>query len=99
MDNEFGFKADDKLVTQVIASLSYENFEPDENILRLDVVSSGIFFIYDGEVEVSYKLNEYVLLIYDQGSYIGDTSFIFQIRNQYQYKSKQGNAQTRIYSL
>jgi len=91
VDNEFGFKADDKLVTQVIASLSYENFEPDENILRLDVVSSGIFFIYDGEVEVSYKLNEYVLLIYDQGSYIGDTSYIFQIRNQYQYKTKQGN--------
>ena len=39
MDPEFGFAADDKLISQVIASLSYENFEKDESIVKLDVMS------------------------------------------------------------
>lgn len=76
-DDEFQFKADAKLITQVIASLSYEHFESKDSILRLDVVSQALYFIYDGQVEVSYKDSENVLLIYDQGSYIGDTSYIF----------------------
>lgn len=81
IDPEFNFKADNKLITKVIASLSYEHFEPNESILRLDVVSSEIYFIYEGEVVVTYKERENVLIHFDQGSYIGDTSYIFEIRN------------------
>ena len=86
IDEEFDFKADNRLITKVIASLSYEHFEPDESILRLDVVSSEIYFIYEGEVEVSYKEHGNVIIYFDKGSYIGDTSYIFKIRNQYKYK-------------
>ena len=45
MDPEFGFKADDKLVTKIIASLSYEQSDIDTTLLRLEVVASGIYFI------------------------------------------------------
>lgn len=65
-------------------------------------MSQALYFVYDGQVEVSYKDNENVLLIYDQGSYIGDTSYIFQIRNQYRYRqapSKDGKTPFRVYSL
>lgn len=35
-DPDFGFKADDKLVTQVIASLEYEHFLQGEQIMALE---------------------------------------------------------------
>lgn len=99
IDPEFNFKADNKLITKVIASLSYEHFEPNESILRLDVVSSEIYFIYEGEVEVTYKERENVLIHFDQGSYIGDTSYIFEIRNQYTYTCVGEGKKSRIYGL
>lgn len=100
VDPEFNFKADNRLITKVIASLSYEHFEPQESILRLDVVSSEIYFIYEGEVEVTYKEHDDVLIYFDQGSYIGDTSYIFEIRNQYKYRCIQdGKSKARIYAL
>lgn len=100
VDPEFNFKADKRLITKVIASLSYEHFEPHESILRLDVVSSEIYFIYEGEVEVTYKDRENVLIHFDQGSYIGDTSYIFEIRNQYKYRCvADGKTKARIYGL
>ena len=37
-DPEFGFKADEKLVSQIISSLSYEHFEPGENIMKLNMI-------------------------------------------------------------
>ena len=102
-DDEFDFRADAKLITQIIASLSYEHFETKDSILRLDVVSQALYFIYDGQVEVSYKQSDQVILVYDQGSYIGDASYIFQIRNQYKYRQapvKSGmKSNFRIYSL
>jgi signal-transduction protein with cAMP-binding, CBS, and nucleotidyltransferase domain len=100
IDPEFNFKADKRLITKVIASLSYEHFEPEESILRLDVVSSEIYFIYEGEVEVTYKDRDNVLIYFDQGSYIGDTSYIFKIRNQYKYRCiADGKSKPRIYAL
>jgi CRP-like cAMP-binding protein len=86
IDPEFDFRADKRLITKVIASLSYEHFEAEESILRLDVVSSEIYFIYEGEVKVTYKDSGNVLMYFDPGSYIGDTSYIFKIRNQYKYR-------------
>jgi len=65
LDPEFGFKADDKLITQVIASLQYEYFEPGDTILPLDEVSSGIYFIYDGSVDVSYKDRQHKLVLFE----------------------------------
>ena len=55
-DKETGFKSDGKLITMVIASLSYEYLDRDEDdknaivehIIGLDVVSPGIFFLYEG---------------------------------------------------
>lgn len=100
IDFDFGFRADDKLISQVIASLSYEHFFEGELIIGLDEISPSIYLIQDGQVEVSHKDSKYVLLQYDEGSYIGDTSFIFRILNQYSFKPKQSsNNGLFIYSL
>jgi CRP-like cAMP-binding protein len=100
IDPEFDFRADKRLITKVIASLSYEHFEAEESILRLDVVSSEIYFIYEGEVKVTYKDSGNVLMYFDPGSYIGDTSYIFKIRNQYKYRCiADGKQKPRIYAL
>ena len=99
-DPEFNFKADNRLVTKVISCLSYEHFEPLESILRLDVVSSEIYFIYEGQVDVTYKERENVLIHFEEGSYIGDTSYIFEIRNQYKYRCvANSKTKARIYGL
>ena len=89
-DPEFGFKADDKLITQVVASLSYEFCDVNESrhqksIIMNDVVSSGIYFIYEGQVDMYYKDSNHPLIMFDRGSYFGDISYIFQVRNQYFY--------------
>ena len=88
-DPEFGFKADDKLVTLIIASLSYEycdwsNKNPT-SIIPHDVISPGIYFVYQGKVDMYYKDNEEPLLWFEQGCYFGDISYIFSARNQFYY--------------
>lgn len=45
MDPEFGFKADDLLITRVIASLAYQHVEPGQSLIALGEVSNAIFFI------------------------------------------------------
>lgn len=82
MDPEFGFKADDKLISQVISSLSYEYFdEADEKnpltVIGLEVVSTAIFFIQDGVVNVHYKNQRHPIVCLESGCYFGDVSFIF----------------------
>lgn len=52
-DPEFGFRADDKLITQIIASLTYEYFQPNKSVIMTDVVSSGIYFLQEGSIEMS----------------------------------------------
>lgn len=90
IDPEFGFKADDLLITHVVASLEYHHVDPGESILILNEVASAIYFIYAGQCQVSYKHQDDVkLLLFEPGSYFGDTSLIFGIRNQYKYVMKQ----------
>lgn len=81
MDPEFGFKADDKLVARVIACLQYEHIKPKKSILSINVVSPGIYFIQEGQVEIFSHDQDMPLLVFDSGSYFGDSSFIFKIRN------------------
>jgi len=42
-----------------------------------DVVSSGIYFVYEGQVDMYYKDSTHPLLMFDKGSYFGDISYIF----------------------
>lgn len=98
-DPEFNFKADKYLITQIVASLTYEHVRDNDVIMRLNEVSSSIFFVHEGEVEVSYKYNRQPLLLFEQGSYFGDTSFIFKILNQYAYRVKPCEHDARIFSL
>lgn len=88
IDPEFGFKADEKLITRVIACLQYEHVKYKEPIINISVVSQGIYFIQEGKVEVFARDSNLPLLNYDAGSYFGDSSFIFKIRNQYAYYFK-----------
>jgi len=98
-DPEFGFTADDDLIAQVIASLSYEHVDYSTPIMRLDEITDCIYFVYEGEVTVSYKQTKQPLLLFEQGSYIGETSFILKIRNQYTYQLKLGKEPAKIYGL
>lgn len=76
----------------VIASLEYHHVDYGCPILNLNEVASSIYFINAGQVEVSCRDKSHdedvKLLLYDQGSYFGDTSLIFGIRNQYKYTMK-----------
>lgn len=56
-DPEFGFKADDKLIARIVSCLSYEFCDIDiskqqKSIIPNDVVSPGIFFVYEGQVDM-----------------------------------------------
>ena len=61
-------------------------------------MSSGIFFIHEGQVDVYYKDSPHILLMFSYGSYFGDVSFIFQVRNQYHYIARPG-VESKFYSL
>lgn len=98
-DPEFGFKADDKLITRVIACLQYEHTKMGESILNMSVVSTGIYFIQDGKVEVYARDQDMPIVLYDAGSYFGDSSFIYKIRNQYGYYFKTDRIDNQIFSI
>ena len=102
-DEEFGFLGDDLLICQIISSLQILPYFEDkkkkkdfacvnenESVLPLNVVSRGIFFIFNGHVDLYYKKSENItsskLLTLAAGSYFGDISYIFNIRNQFIYK-------------
>jgi hypothetical protein len=57
IDKEFGFKADDKLISMVIASLEYEHIYNDgkDSLVPLGLISRGITFIQKGHIVVSYR--------------------------------------------
>ena len=57
IDKEFGFKADDKLISMVLASLEYEHIYDDgrDSLMPLGLISRGITFIQKGHIVVSYK--------------------------------------------
>lgn len=103
-DQEFGFKADDKLIAHISSSLSYEQIDENlENIsvIRQDAVSCGIFFLYQGQVQMFWRNTPHHLVTFEVGSYFGDISFIFQIRNQYRYipMKKDSKNEIKIFSL
>ena len=98
-DPEFDFKADRYLMTQIVASLTYEHFEMGENMLPLNEITEQIFFVHDAEVTVAYKTWPHQLLLFEQGSYFGDTSYLFKIINHYRYTLQSHPESSRIYSL
>ena len=61
MDPEFNFRADDKLVTELAACLTYRHYDTEEpyehNFLELGAMSRGIILIFEGEIEMYYKNN------------------------------------------
>lgn len=87
VDPEFGFKADDKLISQIIASLTCEYCD-DRNVIPIDIVSPGIYFIYEGTIELYSKKLDNPILNLNEGSYFGEISYIFEIINQYYYYFK-----------
>lgn len=82
----------------ISSSLSYEHIDENKSIIRTGIVSSGIYFIYRGSVSVYYKEIAHALVIFEEGSYFGDISFIFQVINQYNYMCIPCN-NSKYYSL
>lgn len=84
-----------------MASLAYHHVEHGQTIMSLNQVSNAIYFIQQGQIEVSYKDDDRILLLFENGSYIGDTSLIYGIRNQYNYclKNSCRIEKSRIYNL
>ena len=81
-DLEFAFKADRKLITLILASLRYEDVNSTkESICPDDIVLQKIYFIFEGKVNVHYMGNPKHFLSLEQGSYFGEISYIFKIRN------------------
>jgi len=85
-DPEFGFKADNKLIAKVVASLTYEFCDNSDqkrlsSLIDVDVISTKIVFVYTGAIDVYYKDHADPLLNFDNGSYFGDISYIFKAKN------------------
>ena len=88
-DEEFSWKADDKLITLILASLRLEDVHNDtHSICNLDMVLQGIYFIHLGKVDVYYKNKKFKFLTHESGSYFGDISYILGSKNWYEFKSK-----------
>jgi len=82
----------------IAASLSFAHTSEDESILKINNVCSGIYFIDKGSVDVYYKDNVNSLLTFEEGSYFGDISFIYQIINRYRFIPKSGS-NSKFFSL
>lgn len=84
-DQKSGFKAGDTLVCRIMSSLKMcpiTDNDSNENILAMDVVSRGLYFIFKGHVNLFYK-NSSELARLGPGSYFGDISYFLNIKNQY----------------
>ena len=101
IDKEFGFKADDKLISMVLASLEYEHIYDDgrDSLVPHGLISRGITFIQKGHIVVSYKSMKDPLINLKSGSYFGEISYIFKLVNQYSYKSLSKEDDTLLFSL
>lgn len=49
------------------------------------VVSKSIILIQEGTVEMFYKNSRDPLLIYEDGSYVGEISLLFNVRNLFRF--------------
>ena len=66
-DPQLGFKADDKMMTQIISSLTYEycdasDVEQLKSIVDHGVISRKIVFVFNGIIDMYYKSNIQPLL-------------------------------------
>jgi signal-transduction protein with cAMP-binding, CBS, and nucleotidyltransferase domain len=52
----------------------------NENVIETGIVSRGIYFIFKGHVSIFYK-NSSELAKLGSGSYFGDISYIFNLKN------------------
>ena len=60
MDPELNFRADDKLITELAACLTYEHFDVEKcsyNFIELGTISKRIILIFEGEISMYYKNN------------------------------------------
>ena len=85
-DPDHGYKADDKLITQIVSSLTLEhNINIHDSVIPLGIVSQSIYCIYQGSIDIYYKDLPYILCSLDEGSYFGDISCMFKVKNQYSF--------------
>lgn len=104
IEPEFGFKADEQLITMVVASLAHEHFsEPSKPILDIDLVSRGIIFIQEGQVSMSHVSCKHPIVKLLEGSYFGDVSYMFKLLNRFNYigvqPTKERDKACKFYSL
>lgn len=90
-DLELKFKGDDKLITMIISVLQYENplnfFE--NSLIKEQVISKSIVLIQEGAVEMFCKgCDKQAMLIYEDGSCLGEISLMCGIRNQFKFLVK-----------
>jgi len=57
-----------------------------------------MYFILQGVVEVKYMQDRHSLLYFREGSYFGDVSFIFKVKNKYSYTPREKSA-VSIFSI
>jgi len=114
-DEEFGFKADLKLSSLILASLRLEYvFETTVPICKIGIILEGIYFVHEGKVNVQYdpppklfsdmfsegSYTHKKFLVHEFGSYFGDISYIFKTRNYYSFTSQCINEKmSKIFSI
>jgi signal-transduction protein with cAMP-binding, CBS, and nucleotidyltransferase domain len=52
----------------------------NENVIETGIVSRGIYFIFKGHVSIFYKDSSELAKL-GSGSYFGDISYIFNLKN------------------
>ena len=71
----------------VVAALTYEYCDPiksiEKSIVPFEIITSGIYLVYEGQIDMYYKNNTIPLLMFEPGSYFGDISYIFRAKNQF----------------
>ena len=100
-DQEYRFRGDKTLKTMILSSLTLEFVRSKESIIEINV-SSKIYFIDKGKINVYYKDIPHKLLSLEQGSYFGDISLIFRVQNNFRYCSsyeQSTDEYARIYSI
>ena len=55
--------------------------EPEEPILCMNTISSIVYFIFEGIIDVRYKDMDQPFVSLSEGSYFGEISLINKIRN------------------
>lgn len=67
-----------KLRVLLMSALTLEFIDSEETIIGT-VVSSKLYFVNSGKVNVYYRQNNKRLLHYERGCYFGDISLLFKI--------------------